>query len=198
MSRAPHASLPEDTLVVPCPACVACRSNAKRGFPHNWSRGRCRQIHCESAWTWEKAGAVDSGLCDATRLWSTLSGWAWPGSTDDDVETFPASRCDDRSRGRIALPDAGCGDCRNLWQSPSSELHRDEAVGLTRRGIRGALLADPAKGHRRPQRSTCSVARKCSAFNTQPGRCLCAGRSALADQLVSVTRRTAGRMGSAP
>ncbi len=177
--------------------CAAGRCNPVRGLCRARGRGGRDRVRPGAAWLWSGARALASGSAGTAGDGAPLSGRAWAAKTPDGDAAFPPGRCDDRGRGGIALPGAGCGHRRNPGQSGSGELYGDEAAGLAGRSLGRALLADPAGGECRSERGARSLADCHAALCRQSRRSARARRSVLAGGAVPVARRAAGGMGGA-
>ncbi len=169
-----------------------------RGFSHNRGRGGGGWLCAGADWSCGRTDPLDSGPDGAARNRETLSAGSWFGRTADADAAFAAGGCDGRSRGRVALPGAGCGNCRNPGQSSGGKLHRDKAVSPSVRGDGRAVLADPAGGNRRSECRARPLADLRIALGGQPRRPPRSRRSTLADRAFPLARRTTGGMGGTP
>lgn len=198
MCHVPDTYSYDNTIFAVSPACAAGRGDPDRGFLCGWRRGSGGWVRHRAAWSGQRRGSLDTGPTGATRDRAALSGGAWAGQAADADAAFPAGGCDGHNRRRLALQGTGRGCGRDQGRPIGGELYRDEATCPAGRVFRRALLADPAGGDRRSQRSARPLAGCHAALGCQPRRPARTGRSALAGRAVPVTRQAAGGMGGTP
>ncbi len=166
-----------------------------RSVQRNLCRCRGGRVCSVAAWPIRRPAFVDSGSAvrPGNRASLYAGSWvrSWNGAGHPADADFTPFRCADRRRGRVTLQRAFRCHCRNLGRSACIDVYGDQTSGVTGRGNRGSLLADPAWWHRRSECRAGPLARRLVALISQSRRCKVPRRAALAAGVVPVTRQTA-------
>ena len=155
--------------------------------------GRCGLYPCAlTAQRW--AGVVGAGPCVAPRDRATLScGYRHAAPPYHGHPVAPCG-CALGDGGRVALPCSSGGDWRGLGRPGSPQFHRDQTTCPAFRGRGCRLLADPSRGHTRPQCGTRSVADRLAPIRPTPARCTGTGQATLVAESVPFKAQKAGTL----